>query len=123
MKATFKYFSSPDVELDGFHPQDPENFSFLLEAIVGPVGVSEAGESIQFIVCTPLSLKEQLASDGVVFGRSLVIVDSPNVEKIMDRIRRAIEALEAPTSEELAHKFSRLGVYEFEDYFEPGSIG
>ncbi|MFG3133197.1 Imm8 family immunity protein [Streptomyces tendae] len=65
------------MPLDDFTPEDKGDFSFLLQALVGPAGIPAAGESLQFTVCTPLSLGRQAAEDGVLFGRSLVIVETP----------------------------------------------
>ncbi|MEU5961441.1 Imm8 family immunity protein [Micromonospora parva] len=113
MKASVRHFISPDVDIDDFRPDDPENFSFLLQALVGPAD-SAGEESLQFLVTTPRSLAEAVQSDGVIFGRSLVIVDGPNMPRILDSVRRAIERLEAPSWQLLAQQLTRLGVYEFE---------
>jgi immunity protein 8 of polymorphic toxin system len=108
-----RHFISPDVDLDDFRPDDPENFSFLLQALVGPAD-SAGEESLQFTVTTLRALEETVQANGVIFGRSLVIVDGPNVPHILTSVRRAIERLEAPSWELLAQKLARLGVYEFE---------
>jgi hypothetical protein len=43
MKAELKRIHNPDIDnLSEYYPNDPENFSFLLQAIVGPLG--EDGE-------------------------------------------------------------------------------
>jgi Immunity protein 8 len=51
---------------------------------------------------------------GVVLGRSMVIVDGPDLSRVLAFVRSAIERPEAPTWTALAHKLTRLGVYEFE---------
>jgi hypothetical protein len=53
MKAVVRHFISPDIDLDDFQPEDPADFSFLLQALVGPSD-SEGEESLQLIVCTPV---------------------------------------------------------------------
>jgi len=113
MKASVRHFISPDVDLEDFRPDDPENFSFLLQALVGPAD-SIGEESLQFLVTTPRALEETVQADGVIFGRSLVIVDGPNMPRLLDSVRRAIERLEAPSWELLAQQLTRLGIYEFE---------
>lgn len=113
MKVSVRHFISPDVDLDDFRPDDPENFSFLLQALVGPAE-SAGEESLQFIVTTLHALEEKVQEDGVIFGHSLVIVDGPNVPRILNSVRRSIERLEAPSWERLAQQLTRLGVYEFE---------
>ncbi|MFE1960950.1 Imm8 family immunity protein [Streptomyces sp. NPDC059479] len=114
MRVAVYSFISPDVDLDEFLPEDPERFSFLLQALVGPAGV-ESGESVEFVVCTPRWLEERVTSERVIFGRALVIVGSPDVRQILAGIKAAIERVEAPTWQILARKISRLGVYEFEE--------
>ncbi|EWM14106.1 Imm8 family immunity protein [Kutzneria sp. 744] len=115
MKAQVRRFISPDVELDSYNPADPDNFSFLLQAIVGP-NDGPGEESVQFIVCTPEALKDKVAREGVVLGRPLVIVDSPQVSRILIAIKSAIERTEGSTWQEVGGRLSRLGRYEFEDF-------
>src|SRR5882757_5612429 len=93
MKASVRTFISPDVDLDSYQPENPENFSFLLQAIVGPSdGPGE--ESVQFIVCTPGALKDRVVHEGVILGRSLVIADSPRISQILTAVKSAIERTE-----------------------------
>lgn len=107
-------FLSPDIDLEGFSPEDPDDFSFLLQVIVGPSD-SEGAESLQFIVCTPQSLVVRTESDGVIFGRPLVIVDSPDIPRLLNAVKARIEGLEAPDWVKLTNRLARLGFYEFED--------
>jgi hypothetical protein len=116
MRAKVNFFFSPDVDLDDFHPDDSANFSFLLQAIVGPADVPDSGESLQFIVCTPQNLEERVAAEAIIFGHALVVVRSSNAQEITEEVRKVIERLQAPTWPELAQKLARLGTYEFEDF-------
>ncbi|MFD9225093.1 Imm8 family immunity protein [Streptomyces sp. NPDC060064] len=115
MRAAVYGFISPDVDLDDFRPEDPLNFSFLLQALIGPSD-REAGESLQFIVCTPEWLARRVGSERVVLGRSLVVVDSPDVGMILDHVERIIGAVESPSWAALTRKLSCLGDYEFEEF-------
>ncbi|MDX8149505.1 Imm8 family immunity protein [Lentzea sp. BCCO 10_0061] len=115
MKAVVRYFVSPDVDLENFRPDDPENFSFLLEAIVGPSD-GEGEELLQLNVCTLASLTSTVSSDRIVFGRSLVIVGTSKISEILGAVRSAIERVEAESWAQAASRLSRLGFYEFEDY-------
>jgi hypothetical protein len=114
MKVSVRHFISPDVDLDDFRPNDPEDFSFLLQALVGPAD-SIGEESVQFLVTTVRALEKTVQTDRLVFGRSLVIVAGPDMPRILDAVRRAIETLEAPSWGLLAQRLTRLGVYEFEN--------
>jgi immunity protein 8 of polymorphic toxin system len=67
MRAVVRHFISPDIDLDDFHPEDPVDFSFLLQVLVGPHD-SEGEESLQLIVCTPRALERRVEAEGVVFG-------------------------------------------------------
>lgn len=115
MKAVVRRFISPDVDLGSFRPDDPENFSFLLEAIVGPSD-GEGDELLQFNVCTLASLTSTVSSERVLLGRSLVIVGTSKVSEILDAVRSAIERVEAESWAKVAARLARLGYYEFEDY-------
>jgi hypothetical protein len=115
MRAAVRHFISPDVDLENFHPDDPENFSFLLQAIVGPVD-SEGDESLQMIVCTPAYLRSRLDTETVIFGRPYVIVGSPGLSRILGSIKASIERIDGRDWGEVAKKLARLGIWEFEDF-------
>src|SRR4051794_470996 len=115
MRALVRHFISPDIDLDDFKPEDPADFSFLLQALVGPAD-SEGEESIQFLVCTARALARRVASEGLIFGRSLVIIDSPDIPRTLNAIRNAIERAEAPSWDALTRYLERLGIHEFEAF-------
>jgi hypothetical protein len=115
VRAAVRYFFSPDVELDSFQSDDPDDFKFFLQAYVGPAG-SEGEEFLEFTVCTPKALETDLAVDDLILGRGLVIVGPLTVSSILARLEKAIVAVEAPTWRELAGRLARLGRYEFEDF-------
>lgn len=116
MRVSVRYFISPDVDLEAFWPDNEDNFSFLLQALVGPAG-GEGEESVQFLVCTPQAIQEKVTQErGILFGRSLVIVSSPNISSILDAIRSRIESIEAASWKEVGVHLARLGIYEFEDF-------
>lgn len=114
MKAEVRHFLSPDVDLSSFQPDDPENFTFLLQVIVGPHG-SEGDESLQFIVCTPRSLENRFESEEIITGHSLLIADTPDIATILTFVRRLIERIEAETWAGVASRLARIGLYEFAD--------
>jgi Immunity protein 8 len=115
VKPVVRHFISPDVDLDNFNPSEPDNFSFLLQALVGPID-QEGEESLQFVVCTPRNLAERLSLEKVIFGRSYVIVEFTDIRKILEAVRAAIQRIEGPTWVDVGRRLSRLGVYEFEDF-------
>jgi hypothetical protein len=65
MKAQVRSMSSPDTDLVRFTPEDPENFSFLLEVVVGPSD-DEGAELLQLVVCTLRNLEERLVREDVI---------------------------------------------------------
>jgi hypothetical protein len=115
VRAAVRYFISPDVDLENFRPDDPDDFSFLLQAIVGPKD-AEGDESLEFNVCTLASLTSTVSSERVFFGRSLVIVGTSKISEILDSVRSAVERVEGASWAEVAERLTRLGYYEFEDY-------
>ncbi|QKW35238.1 hypothetical protein HUT06_15305 [Actinomadura sp. NAK00032] len=114
MNVKVRALISPDVDLDSFWPEDETDFSFLLQALVGPSdGIGE--ESLQFIVCTPKNVARRLVREQVVFGYSLILVDSPNIPPLLRTVTAAIERIEGATWSDMVRKLARLGVYEFDD--------
>src|SRR5687767_13594240 len=117
MRAELRYLNSPDVwDLVTHKPEDPQNFGFLVQAMVGPVG--ELGEeSFDFVVCTPRWLAGQVIERGYLFGRHYLFLDSYDYSLL----KRAIESLlgiEGPDWPTLAEQLNRYGHWEFEDYKE-----
>ena len=122
MKATIRYFDSPDIDLKNFHPENPEEFSYLLQAFVGPED-GEGEESVSFVVITPRKLAEEVHFERVVFGRPFVVVSSPDVPRVLAAVRAAIEKIEAESWDGIARRLERLGIYEFEDYVPYKPLG
>ncbi|MGW6933942.1 Imm8 family immunity protein [Lentzea sp. NPDC054927] len=117
MRAVVRHFISPDVDMEDFRPDDPDDFSFLLQALVGPAD-SEGEESVEFNVCTLASLTSTVSTQRVLFGRSLVIVGTSKISEILEAVRAAIERVEGTSWAEVAERLTRLGYYEFEDCSE-----
>jgi hypothetical protein len=115
MKAKLKRLHSPDVDLQSFWPENPQCFSFLLQAMIGPVD-SEGEESFDIEVCTPEWLRSQYSDTDVLPGRHLLIVFDYDLDRIKNYISRYCERCEADNWEGLASKLSRLGQWEFEGY-------
>ncbi|WP_329135383.1 immunity 8 family protein [Streptomyces sp. NBC_01476] len=115
MRASVRHFISADVDLDDFRPSDPEDFAFLIQALIGPSD-GEGEESLQFVVCTPRNMERQVEREGgITWGRGLVIVNSPKMPKILDFLKRSIERPERNSWSELAAYLGKFGVIEFED--------
>lgn len=118
MRAELKRIHSPDIEdLLQFSPDDPERFSFLLQAIVGPLH-KEGEESFDIEVCTPEWLSENHEKNDIVFGRHLLIVFDYNYERIVNKIKSYVEKCEGDTWDKIAEQIGRIGKWEFEDYSE-----
>ena len=118
MKAKIKSFHSADIEdLYNFIPKDSENFSFLLELMVGPEN-REGEESFSIQICTPKWLLSTLKKDEVISGRHFFIVQEYNFDRILKKIKKIIESCNGLDWNEVAKKVNRFGYWEFEDYQE-----
>jgi hypothetical protein len=115
MRAAVRSFVSPDADLEAFSPEDPDDFTVLVQVIVGPEG-AEGEESLEFIVTTPDALARKIDTEGPVFGRGLVVVRSTDMSGILKAIEKAIVRVEAPDWSAVANRLIRLGFYEFEDF-------
>jgi hypothetical protein len=115
MKATVRHLHSPDVDLDNFVPDDPEDVGVLIQVLAGPVdGPGE--ESFDIMLCTPNWLKSWVRSHGPTIGRHHLIVERYDFSRIREYIVTAIEAEEGATWQELGLRIGRIGKWEFEDY-------
>lgn len=115
MRAAVRRLHSPDVALERFVPDDPENVGVLIQVLAGPVdGPGE--ESFDIMVCTPDWLKSWVRTHGPTIGRHHLIVERYEFARVEDFIVSAIEAEEAATWEELGLRVGRIGKWEFEDY-------
>lgn len=116
MRAKIKSFHSIDInDFSNFIPDQPDNFSFVLELMVGPD--NEPGEeSFDIQVCTPLWLLSHLKKDDVIPGIYLLIVLEYNFERIFDRLKELIEPYSGSEWNEIAQKVAKIGFWEFEDY-------
>ena len=118
MNAQLKWLHSPDIhDLEKYQPENPGEFAFLLQAMVGPEG-EEGEESFDIEVCTPKWLEEHYGVDDVVVGRHHLIVRKYDYERIVDAIKRFLRGCSGENWEEVGGKVARLGKWEFEDYTE-----
>lgn len=115
MIGKIKGIHSPDTsELESFHPDNADNFSILIQVLVG-TDENEGGESFDFIVCTSDWLKEKYRGE-IAFLRNLILVDQFNYEDIKNRIEKLVQSISGNDWNDYAVKLSRYGAWEFEDY-------
>lgn len=115
MKAKLKYLHSPDIDLDSFWPEDPENFGFLLQAMIGPEN-QKGEESFDMQVCTPDWLKTHHRQEDIVFGRHLLIVFEYDINLIKNKISRYCDDCIGENWQSISARLGRIGRWEFEDY-------
>lgn len=118
MKPVLKTIYSPDVNsLEKFQPKDPNNFSILIQAMVGPDG-EEGQESFDIEICTPRYLLEKVAKQKIVICRHMMVVAEYNYNCIASAIREYLLHCEGTTWSQVAELVARLGKWEFEDYID-----
>lgn len=116
MNAELKRLHSPDVfDLKNYRPESPENFSFLLQAMIGPAG-EEGEESFDIEVCTPKWIMENCRKDVVIIGVHYMVVREYSYERIEGAIKKFLLGCSGSNWAEVARKVSQLGLWEFEDY-------
>jgi hypothetical protein len=98
-------------------PVNPENFSILVQAIIGPVN-GKGEESFDFKVCTPNALIDFIEKDGFFFGRGYLIVKYYSYKQIFHIIDSLCKRISGGTWNEVGEKLGRFGHWEFEDYQE-----
>lgn len=118
MDAELKRLHSPDIyDLEHYQPKNPENFGFILQAMVGPEGM-EGEESFDIEICTPRWLEDTYSIKEIIIGRHHLIVREYNYHRIIATIKNFLQDCSGENWSEVAKKVSRLGRWEFEDYTE-----
>lgn len=111
---------SPDVDWTaGGQPADANNFSVLLQIMVGVEG-EKGADTFDMLVVTPLWLMDELQrkQGEPIDGRHTIIVQKWDRRVIEGNIRRTFEGIEGKAWEDIAVVLSRFGRWEFEDYKE-----
>lgn len=109
MNAELKRLHSPDIyDLENYKPESPTNFSFLLQAMIGPVG-ADGEESFDIEVCTPKWIEENYAQDVVIIGSHYLLVREYNYKKINEAIKNFCWVALVETGRKLQVRFHGWG--------------
>jgi hypothetical protein len=118
IQAEVKRLHSPDVyDLATYVPDDPENFAFLLQVMVGSAG-ADGEDSFDVIVCTPRWLSDRLLPTKIMLGRHHLLVKQYDYTRLLQFLISFASGCRGATWEEVALRLGRLGKWEFEDYRE-----
>lgn len=116
MRAELKRLHSPDADIYKFSPPAPNDFSILVQAMIGYVG-GKGEEAFNFVVCSPQWLSRRCAeTDGPVFGVRMIIMNEYRYNELESSIRELCTSTTGEAWEEIAQKLSRYGGWEFADY-------
>lgn len=116
MNAKLKRLHSPGIyNLESYHPGSPDNFGFLLQAMIGPED-EDGEESFDIEVCTPKWIEKKLGPDEALIGAHYLIVNGYNYQKIVHTIEKFLLGCSGRDWSEVSRKVSRLGLWEFEGY-------
>lgn len=108
---------SPDLNPNGYVPDDCENFSCTFGFTIGPSD-SANGDLFYLTVCSPKWLARACEKDGFLWGRHHLIVSEYNPKAIIRIITPFVENCSGESWKDVALKLSRLARWEFEDYAE-----
>lgn len=118
MRPEIRRLHTPDAaSFDSFAPQDPQDFSMLVQVLVGPAE-GEGEESFDIEVITPKHLAARVERAGPISGRHLLVVARFDAATIQSWIENAVAECSGADWKDIAAKLSRLGRWEFEDYDE-----
>jgi len=119
VRAALRRLHSPDADpLAEFAPDDPESFSILVQALVGP-DEGEGEESFDFTITTASWLAGQPAPEkGFEFVQGVLILPCWDYETVVRAISDLCRKTEGETWAEVATSLSRYGHWEFADYRE-----
>jgi hypothetical protein len=117
MIAELKRLHSPDVtDLRSWKPES-EEFAILLQVMVAPEGTA-GEESFDVTLCSPEWVAARAAEARILAGRDLLIISEYNYDQISKYISNYISSCEGEDWQEIAHKLSQLGRWEFDEYNE-----
>lgn len=120
MDAELKRIHSPDVyDFESYQPEWPDNFCFLLQAMIGPAG-EDGEESFDIEVCTPKWIEENLGEGEAIIGKHYLIVRVFNYKVIVCAIEKFLLGCSGANWGEVSKKVSKLGFWEFEAYEDGG---
>ena len=119
MRSEIRSIISPDVaDLTNYYPEDPEDFSLLVQLSIGPGGML-GEETFSIEVTTPLSLLRQQASNYPRVLRHILLVRHWDHKTVIELLQKVFGNVPGADWTEIAHKLSRFGMWEFEDYKSP----
>ena len=105
MYAKLKEFSSSDVDLKDYWPEDEKNFGFWTCLMIGPEN-SEGSEIFQLLICTPDWLKSEYVEHQPVWGRHMLIVFEYDLAKIKATIERYVDSCSGSDWQSISLKLS-----------------
>lgn len=115
IQPELKRLHSPDIhDLRDPSIDEQKPYCILIQAMFGPSGV-EAEESFQFLVCNRLWLEQGHHTDASEPAHCMVL-ESFDVARIEEHLRRAALDSCGSTWEEVATRLGRYGEWEFKDY-------
>ena len=109
----------PDMDLEHYAPEDPEDVALAVTASIGPRG--EPGEELfEFLVRTPRALTREIAEShlGYLVARHYIIVPTYDYDLVRRAIIDLCDRAQGPDWETVATWLARYGQWEFEDYQE-----
>jgi hypothetical protein len=116
IQAELHRLHSPDApDLHAYVPLNPDRFSVLVQAMIGPKG-GQGEESFDFVVCSPTWLGEQASAEGCVIGRHHIVMNQFDADVLRATIENLCRQATGPDWESVACYLARFGQWEFEDY-------
>lgn len=114
MKPVLRGLHSPDVQDLVGGVQDPDDFGFLLQLLVGPEN-QEGEESFDVVVCSPKWFSRRL-EDAPVSGRHHLFMKRYDYSMLERYLVDFLERCQGDSWAEVARLVGRLGAWEFDDY-------
>ena len=107
----------PDLDLEHFAPDPPDDFLILVGASIGVAG--EPGQDMfYFIVTTPRVLDRKIVDDGYLLPRHYLLLHRFDYDTLWSAIGNLCQQVETPDWPAAASRLARYGQWEFEDYQE-----
>jgi hypothetical protein len=112
------YAAGDIVNLENFHPADPEDVDVELVAHIGHES-SQGADMFRFRLVTPKALTSQIWATRFLWGRSVLIVETYDCKFVTLLVSALCDRIEGETWEQVAESLCHYAKWEFDYTHNP----
>jgi len=118
MRPELRYVHCAEVwDLAAHVPNDPTDFGVSVQFMIGPEG-ERGEESFNVVVCSPAWLAREASERSPLDLRHHLLLPNWDWPAVLTYVRSYLADIDRPSWDEVGEVVGRLGLWEFEDYYE-----